>query len=440
MACEHASLRFEPSAHAESVGYRRSTTQQRAAAAVSVTRRNKRNSSDLDDISHSAFPGPLILPNDDLALDPRYPPQSLRSWLRLEERNEVTPKKNAIYVAAPPDIGSDVQFVRSWSNPQKVGKLSSVTPPQVADVIDYLSAFYHGLPVKPFPAKELRFASWDAGTSKRSKSKIPAYIGLNTSTECVGIRARPSPDGVFAAQLNLDDLLDAAISILPKDAYALVLLVEHDLFEDDEDIFVCGRAYGGSRVAVISTARYHPNLDRTANVEREHAWPASHCASYMHACADDSSTRPKKKAKLQDDASLPTLPPPHQTVSPIQAAIIAHKALPAPESLAELRGLWLGRVCRTASHELGHCFGIDHCIYYACAMQGSSSLAEDARQPPYLCPVDLAKVLQATSTTAEARYRALLAFCDQHTDVHLFAAFAAWIRAHLARDSAHITV
>ncbi|KDR74050.1 hypothetical protein GALMADRAFT_212230 [Galerina marginata CBS 339.88] len=434
MTCEHTLLRFEPSAHAESVGYRRSPTQQRAAAAVSVTRKNKKYSPDHDnDIPYSAFPGPLILPNDDLALDPRYPPQSLRSWLRLKERNEVTPKKNVIYVAAPPDINSNVQFVRSWSNSQKLGKLPSVTPPQVADVTDYLSAFYHGLPVKPFTAKELCFSSWDAGTAKRSKSRIPTYIGLNTSTECVGIRVRPSPDGVFAAQLNLDDLLDAAISILPRDAYALVFLVEHDLFEDDEDVFVCGRAYGGSRVAVISTARYHPNLDRTANVEREHAWPASHCASYMQACADDSSTRPKKKAKLQDDASLPTPPPPDETVSPIQDAISTHKALPAPESSTELCGLWLGRFCRTVSHELGHCFGIDHCVYYACSMQGSSSLAEDARQPPYLCLVDLAKILRASGTTADARYRALLAFCDQHwhADVHLFAAFAAWIRAHI---------
>jgi archaemetzincin len=36
-------------------------------------------------------------------------------------------------------------------------------------------------------------------------------------------------------QLNLNDLLDAAIEILPADAYALIMLVEHDMFEDEDD-------------------------------------------------------------------------------------------------------------------------------------------------------------------------------------------------------------
>jgi hypothetical protein len=74
-------------------------------------------------------------------------------------------------------------------------------------------------------------------------------------------------------------------------------------------------------------------------------------------------------------------PPP----SALQAAVSAHSALhssiPA-SSEASLTALWLGRACRTASHELDHCFGIDHCIYYARIMQGSASPAEDVRQPP----------------------------------------------------------
>ena len=118
-------------------------------------------------------------------------------------------------------------------------------------------------------------------------------------------------------------------------------------------------------------------------------------------------------------------------------ALSAHKVLPTlylSSSPTVLSGLWLGRDCRTASHELGHCFGIEHCVYYACIMQGSCSLAEDARLPPYLCPIDLAKILDASGITAETRYQALLSFCNQHADVHLFAAFAAWISAHLARD------
>ena len=64
-------------------------------------------------------------------------------------------------------------------------------------------------------------------------------------------------------------------------------------------------------------------------------------------------------------------------------------------------------------------------------MQGSSTIIEDARQPPYLCPVDLAKILQATGTDSERRYKALLQFCDKHQQAHMFAAYGAWIRARL---------
>lgn len=35
-------------------------------------------------------------------------------------------------------------------------------------------------------------------------------------------------------------------------------------------------------------------------------------------------------------------------------------------------------------------------------MQGSTSLAEDARQPPYLCPIDLAKLKYAVFSAAGA--------------------------------------
>jgi archaemetzincin len=121
-------------------------------------------------------------------------------------------------------------------------------------------------------------------------------------------------------------------------------------------------------------------------------------------------------------------------VRPLKAAVLAHNILPSLNSSPSptvLSGLWLGRVCRTASHELGHCFGIAHCVYYACSMQGSASIIEDARQPPYLCPVDLAKVLKATGADVKERYEALVSFCDQHKDAHLFAGYGAWIRGRL---------
>ncbi|KAF7346485.1 hypothetical protein MSAN_01876600 [Mycena sanguinolenta] len=290
------------------------------------------------------------------------------------------------------------------------------------------------MPVKLLPPPVLRLTQWGDG----KPSKVPRYIGLQTATECVRIRTRASRDGVFVRQLNLDDLLDAAISLLPKDAFSLLLLVPFDIYESPDDDFACGRAYGGSRVAVISTARYHPGLDRHQNVDRLHSWPASHCKQYIDACCSEIDN-PKPKKKKGKVVTEPTLEPAvYAALSPLHAAVVAHEALPSLEespSPAALSALWLGRACRTASHELGHCLGIDHCVYYACAMQGTASLTEDARQPPFLCPVDLAKMLAASGAGLEERYRAILDFCGRHPHCHLFAAFGAWIRAQLSGDS-----
>ncbi|KAF4167427.1 hypothetical protein CNMCM6936_005043 [Aspergillus lentulus] len=203
------------------------------------------------------FPAPLVLPGDDLALDPGYPPQSFREWLVEEDRNNVTSDRKTVYVVAPPEYDEDAYFAQAWASP-RVGKTQhQLVAPNPEDIVGYLAAFYHGVPVKRLRVSDFRFVPWDGQKSKTS----PRFIGLAVSDECIGIRTRACPDQVYPRQLNLDDLLDVAISILPKDAYALCLLVNHDLYEDADDTFVCGRAYGGSRVAVVSSARYCPTLD-----------------------------------------------------------------------------------------------------------------------------------------------------------------------------------
>jgi archaemetzincin len=441
-----------------------------------------------------AYPAPLVLPGDDLALDPHYPPQSLRTWLRGRDRNKVTPERRTVYVVAPPGAGDDVEFVSGWGRPRTGGGEGEgdVSLPDVSDVIRYLQAFYHGLPVKLLPESGLKFASWDddsapepaskragermgTATSKakskakpsRPKATTPPFIALNTTTESIRIRTRSLPTTApFPAQLNLNDLLDAAIALLPDDAYALLLLVEQDLYEDEDDEFVCGRAYGGSRVAVVSCARYAPALDAMQGVDRAHAWPASCCAAYIaEQCADGESQTPAKSrggrglgSKSRDgghsEVELPHLAHPDDAHhdSPMHAAISAHLSLPdvgGPEPsspAAAPTGLWLSRVCKTASHELGHCFGIDHCAYYACVMQGSASLAEDARQPPYACPVDEGKLGRAVAEAAggregeewmgvwgRERRERLRGFCGEmerrRGESHLFAALRGWLVA-----------
>jgi archaemetzincin len=441
--CSHSNLLLSPSRNAFVAGYKRPTFAQLTAAATASGTLKKDVASKLTKeaktIHASTFPAPLVLPEDDLAWDPKCPPQSVRSWVREKARNEVTNRRRTVYFVGPPDSGEDFEGIQKLADPLiKLGaKEKAIEYPKTGDVLDYLKAFYHGLPVKMLETPKLEFTA-DIKVTAVEKSRstgVPKNVWLNTNStgSRLGIRVRPSPKShqEYSHQLNLNDLLDAAIAMLPDDAYALLMLVKHDIYEDDDDDFACGRAYGGSRIAVVSSARYNPLLDQIQKVDRLHSWPASHCEEgieewlglFENMDVDDPEKMVVESTVKEGDRK-----------TPMQAALAAHMSLPAMEarpSAAALYELWLGRVCRTGSHELGHCFGIAHCTYYACSMQSTSSIVEDPRQPPYLCPVDLEKVLKATGGGVKERYRALLTFCENHETGQLFKAYGAWVKQRL---------
>ncbi|KAF7904298.1 hypothetical protein EAF00_001632 [Botryotinia globosa] len=408
----------------------------------------------------STFPAPLVLKGDALEIDAKEVGQTFRGWERGKHRNAV-PRvedggKRIIYVVGPPGLdGEEIRkFMKGWeecevehsgnrSGGKSVENEKMEMHSWMLDVVSYLQAFYHGLPVKQMDSSLLCFTPWEEtspSSSSKSKPKSratskknpPNYIGLRTSTFKTGIRYRSTPSSSFTHQLNLSDLLDLAIDILPSDAYALLMLVNHDLYEDDDDDFVCGRAYGGSRVAVVSTAHYRPDLDAVQEIERIHAWPGSHCIGYMNETYGIKKGKRKRGEDKNEDEDEE-----YATArSPLVRAVTRQNILPllSPSPTVSedaLKSLFLSRICRTASHELGHCLGIAHCSYYACCMQGSASIQEDARQPPYLCPVDLKKVLTATGADIKERYEALLGFCQRHENAHMFVAFGEWIRGRL---------
>ncbi|KAL4921510.1 hypothetical protein BDW62DRAFT_198078 [Aspergillus aurantiobrunneus] len=219
--CSHAAVSYASSAHAVQVQYQQPALAERLAAT------KPEPSSKLDD----------------LAVDPDSP-QDHQKWHGI--RNQITSRRKTIYVAEPPPTPTGMDL-NSWTQPVQLGIEEQVPKPKTQDIIEYLEAFYHGLPVR-----ELQFQCYGLGpwSGNKPKSDDRQLIGLSTQKQCVRIRARPFPDAVYSYQLNLSDLLDAAVAMLPSDAYALCLLVDHDLFEDGDDDFVCGRAYGGKRVAL----------------------------------------------------------------------------------------------------------------------------------------------------------------------------------------------
>lgn len=76
--------------------------------------------------------------------------------------------------------------------------------------------------------------------------------------------------------------------------------------------------------------------------------------------------------------------------------------------------LCMRRTIKTATHETGHMFSMQHCIKFECNMSGSNSREESDRYPLYLCPKCLAKVIWSTGNDPVPRYESLARFCDAH--------------------------
>jgi len=56
------------------------------------------------------------------------------------------------------------------------------------------------------------------------------------------------------------------------------------------------------------------------------------------------------------------------------------------------RRLVLNRLIKTTTHEFLHMLGLQHCIQFACVLNGSNSLDESDKKPSIICPECLAKL------------------------------------------------
>merc|ERR1711907_20985 len=53
---------------------------------------------------------------------------------------------------------------------------------------------------------------------------------------------------------------------------------------------------------------------------------------------------------------------------------------------------FLRRCCSVLVHEIGHLFGLAHCVWFECNMNGSNHDEESDNRPMHLCPVELHKL------------------------------------------------
>ncbi|XP_038633279.1 arylsulfatase G-like isoform X5 [Scyliorhinus canicula] len=73
--------------------------------------------------------------------------------------------------------------------------------------------------------------------------------------------------------------------------------------------------------------------------------------------------------------------------------------------LSSLRMTGGGHLFVTLTHEIGHIFGMHHCQWLQCVMQGSNHLEESDRRPIDLCPICLRKLQCAINFDIKERYK-----------------------------------
>lgn len=76
-------------------------------------------------------------------------------------------------------------------------------------------------------------------------------------------------------------------------------------------------------------------------------------------------------------------------------------------------------------------FGMQHCVYHRCLLNGSNNQDEADRCPLHVCPVCLRKLHLLVRFDPAARYRALADFYGAHG----LEAEAQWVRSRLSASS-----
>ena len=249
---------------------------------------------------------------------------------------------------------------------------------------EYLAAFFWGTPVILLPAVTMK-----RGNGARSVTLLGKTVAYRE--HCPG-NGEPQPQGQLSAPQLLRAIAPKGLrgrkgpsgrktqgygGVLPPEGFCVLGVTFTDIFCDDDDVFTGGLADMNSHAGLLSFHRY-------LRVDRATGQPASGAMWRGAACVG--------------------------------------------------RDLVLARACKTAAHEVMHMYGIGHCLHRACLMNGAGHLLEDFAAPAHLCPVDLSKLVAALGASCELvpRYRALLAFCEEHAASEAaIAAQAVWVRRAL---------
>jgi len=89
------------------------------------------------------------------------------------------------------------------------------------------------------------------------------------------------------------------------------------------------------------------------------------------------------------------------------------------------------RSCSTLAHEIAHLYGLDHCLYFQCIMNGANSLEEQDSQPCNVCPVCVHKLCCVCGWDIKKREVDLLLFYQNYSGI--FEDERSWLERRLRK-------
>ena len=95
----------------------------------------------------------------------------------------------------------------------------------------------------------------------------------------------------------------------------------------------------------------------------------------------------------------------------------------------DYRSVILQRACKVLAHETTHLFGLQHCIFYDCVVDGANHMNETDAQPQHVCPICLRKLHHTIGFDPVKRYQDLARFYRRQ---HWFEEFD-WVERQLAK-------
>lgn len=162
------------------------------------------------------------------------------------------------------------------------------------------------------------------------------------------------------------------------DAFAIIGVTVLDLFSAPAELFIAGSASMNQKAAVLSFGRYHPMMKSS-----EYTW---HDCGYT----EKISMNPYFSEKGRRPAVVDAVPS------------------SAADNVAVSSELFR-RSAKLIIHEIGHLYGLEHCVHHHCNMNGTAHLKEDFAAPSHWCGHCLRKLHFRLGFDVVKRYENILA-------------------------------